>query len=304
MLDEAEERKGYYRRKLEFVERMARDHELNAAALRVGIALTSFVNWSRGYAWPSLELLAERTGLARRSVIRAIELLVRHRWFEVERPDDGRYSTNNYWPCLDRENLRQTAEEEENPGAASSDQFVTSDGPAAGVTNSSGRGDQFVISGVTNSSGRGDQFVTQPVERPVEATCLKEQAADAAFTGDFQEEERRPRPKPPSAESGIARAADNVVLLHRNSEDAGDDIKRELDLASRPDAREALTAWAQLTVDLAEMVLDRATLLQRQILAQAYRSYDEGRVREIYHQISCGMPDAGLPAFPQRKPLF
>ena len=55
--------------------RIISDTKLTNAAKIVGVALTTFLNYENGLAWPSVELLAERTDLERRTVQLALRAL-------------------------------------------------------------------------------------------------------------------------------------------------------------------------------------------------------------------------------------
>jgi hypothetical protein len=61
--------------KLDWITGTAYDRRLNAIAFRAGVIIAQHVNEKTGRAFPSEQLIAERTGISRWTVIRAVKLL-------------------------------------------------------------------------------------------------------------------------------------------------------------------------------------------------------------------------------------
>src|SRR5215467_6394071 len=63
---------------------LACDRKLSRAAIAIGIILVTYHNSRRGYAWPSVSTLAEKTGVDQSTVRRGIKQLVTADYFRVE----------------------------------------------------------------------------------------------------------------------------------------------------------------------------------------------------------------------------
>lgn len=79
-----------------FMKEAASDPRLSRTAVACAFHLTDLHNKNRGYAWPSYETLAERTGSHRRTVIDAVKKLLDLEYFYVQ-TGNGRRS-NHYFP--------------------------------------------------------------------------------------------------------------------------------------------------------------------------------------------------------------
>jgi hypothetical protein len=89
--------------KLDWITGTAYDKRLNAIAFRVGVIIAQHVNGKTGRAFPSEQLMMDRTGLSRSTVIRAVKLLQATGWLCVRRkrtfdPKTRTHRTrNSYW---------------------------------------------------------------------------------------------------------------------------------------------------------------------------------------------------------------
>ena len=72
---------------------------LSGADIVVAVAISTFLNSKKGYAWPSIETLADMTNRRRSTVWRSIERLKKYALLKVEK-GRGRHVSNRYWPLL------------------------------------------------------------------------------------------------------------------------------------------------------------------------------------------------------------
>jgi hypothetical protein len=96
--------------KLDWITGSVYDKRLNAIAFRVGVIIAQHVNGKTGRAFPSEQLIAERTGTSRWTVIRAVKLLQETGWLRIRRKKTFDPKTkahkirNSYW--LRHENVQ------------------------------------------------------------------------------------------------------------------------------------------------------------------------------------------------------
>jgi hypothetical protein len=105
-----------------FLNEVCADSEINGAAMKVAYAITQFINWETGVAFPSLETLAEKTGLYPYSVRRAVKILVERGHIGFEPGKQGRGHPNRYW-LLKRDETgeeKKAADREPAPSRAAS----------------------------------------------------------------------------------------------------------------------------------------------------------------------------------------
>lgn len=88
--------------RLDFYAAMVRSNTFSRSALAVAfILLYRFMNGRTGRCDPAIARLAEETGLAERSVKRAVAELRKSKWWLTRREGEGRGDTNNYVPQLE-----------------------------------------------------------------------------------------------------------------------------------------------------------------------------------------------------------
>lgn len=97
-----ERRSSLLLRKWQQLGAMLTDPGLARSDVLVGQCLLDAVDSSKGFAWPSQRTVAERTGLGRRSVRRAIDRLEVAGWFVVERLGRGRGRSDRYTPSWEK----------------------------------------------------------------------------------------------------------------------------------------------------------------------------------------------------------
>lgn len=75
---------------------LSRDIELTASTRHVGLTIALFMSRETATCWPSVNTLAERTGLSTRTIKRATAALIEGGWLDVERGGHGKGDSNVY----------------------------------------------------------------------------------------------------------------------------------------------------------------------------------------------------------------
>jgi hypothetical protein len=89
--------------KLDWITATAYDKQLSPNAFRVGVIIAQHVNEKTGRAYPSEQLIADRAGISRHTVMRSVKLLQDTGWLRIKRKKtfDSKAKThktrNSYW---------------------------------------------------------------------------------------------------------------------------------------------------------------------------------------------------------------
>lgn len=90
---------GFARRRFEWLDQVASNSSVSAAAFRLAYAISHFVNGKTGDAWPSQSTLADRTGFTERGIRKLAEQLARGGHLVVTSAH-GRKHSNRYRPIF------------------------------------------------------------------------------------------------------------------------------------------------------------------------------------------------------------
>ena len=82
--------------RLQWIELLCTDTNLKSSSVRVALTILLFWNKKKGKAWPSLQRIADKTGLAKKTVQRAIKELEKYGWFTIV-PGSGINHNNQYF---------------------------------------------------------------------------------------------------------------------------------------------------------------------------------------------------------------